>query len=67
MRKTLEPLEKEDIIDIFVEFSKRIDQEKQLLRDDIKDLKEENRQLKQQLNSRNNTRPPSLDFGKVPR
>ncbi len=66
-RETLEPLEKEDIINIFVEFSNRIEQEMQLLRDDIRDLKEENRQLKNQQNSRNSSRPPSQDFGKIPR
>ncbi|MGQ1788540.1 IS66 family transposase [Saccharicrinis sp. GN24d3] len=66
-RETLEPLEKEDIINIFVEFSNRIEEEMQLLRDDIKELKEENRQLKNQQNSRNSSRPPSQDFGKVPR
>ncbi len=32
-------------LNIFVEFSNRIEKEMQLLRDDIKDLKEENRQL----------------------
>ncbi len=66
-RETLEPLEKEDIINIFVEFSNRIEKEMQLLRDDIKDLKEENRQLMNQQNSRNSSRPPSQDLGKVPK
>ncbi len=31
-RETLEPLEKEDIINIFVEFNSRIDKKMQLLR-----------------------------------
>jgi len=66
-REILEPLNKESIINIFVEFSDRIEKEMQLLRDDIKDLKEENRQLKQKLNSRNSSRPPSQDYGKVPK
>lgn len=66
-RETLEPLAKEDIINIFVEFAEKM--EKQILQkqDDILSLKEENRQLKIPKNSKNSSRPPSHDFGHVPR
>lgn len=66
-RETLEPLAKDDIISVFVEFSNRVEKQIEQLQEDIRELKEENRQLKNAKNSRNSSRPPSHDFGKIPR
>jgi len=65
-RETLEPLSKDDIIDLFVEFSNKVEQTLNEMKEDIRVLKEENQRLKSQ-NSRNSSQPPSHDFGRVPR
>lgn len=65
-RETLEPLSKEQIIDLFVEFSNKVEKQLNELKEDIRVLKEENQRLKSQ-NSRNSSRPPSHDFGRPPR
>jgi transposase len=66
-REILEPLSKDDIINIFVEFTEKVEKQIEELKEDVRVLKEENQQLKQSQNSRNSSRPPSHDFGKVPR
>ncbi len=66
-RETLEPLKKEDIINLFVEFAEKVEKQIQQLQDDICSLQEENRQLKTPKNSRNSSQPPSHDFGSLPR
>lgn len=65
-RETLEPLDKGQIIDLFVEFSNKVEKQLNELKEDIRVLKEENQRLKSQ-NSRNSSRPPSHDFGRTPR
>ena len=65
-RETLEPLGKDQIIDLFVEFSNKKEEILQEMKENIRVLKEENQRLKSQ-NSRNSSRPPSHDFGRVPR
>jgi hypothetical protein len=65
-RETLEPIEKDDIINILVEFRQKIEKHIDQMREDIDLLKEENRQLKQTKNSRNSSIAPSHDFGRVP-
>jgi len=65
-RETLEPLSKDEIIDLFVDFSNKVEQTLNEMKEDIRVLKEENQRLKSQ-NSRNSSRPPSHDFGRVPR
>ena len=65
-RETLEPLSKDEIIDLFVEFASKVEKVIGEMQEDIRVLKEENQRLKQQ-NSRNSSRPPSHDFGRPPR
>lgn len=65
-RETLEPLSKDEIIDLFVEFGNKVEQTLNEMKEDIRVLKEENQRLKSQ-NSRNSSRPPSHDFGRAPR
>ena len=66
-RETLEPLEKEDIINLFVEYSRKVDHLIGEMQKEIHVLKEEVAQLKNGKNSRNSALPPSQDFGKPPR
>lgn len=65
-RETLEPLNKGQIIDLFVEFSSKLENTLNEMKEDIRILKEENQRLKSQ-NSQNSSRPPSHDFGNIPR
>lgn len=66
-RGVLEPLEKEEIINLFVEFAEKVEKQIQKMQEDICSLQEENRQLKMPKNSQNSSRPPSQDFGRLPR
>nr|WP_319398807.1 hypothetical protein [uncultured Carboxylicivirga sp.] len=44
-RETLEPLSKDQIIDLFVEFSNKVEQTLHEMKEDIRVLKEENQRL----------------------
>jgi transposase len=66
-REDLEPLEKEDIINLFVDFAEKVEKQIQQMQEDIRSSQEENRQLKMPKNSQNSSRPPSHDFGRLPR
>jgi len=63
-RDSLEPLSKDEIIDLFVEFSNKVEKIICEMQEDIRILKEENRRLKHPQNSRNSSRPPSHDLGR---
>ncbi len=63
-RETLELLRKDQIIELFVEFSSKVEKPLNEMQEDIRILKEENQGLKSQ-NSRNSSRPPSNDFGRT--
>jgi len=65
-RETLEALSKDQIIDLFIEFSNKVEKRFDEVQEDIRVLKEENQRLKSQ-NSGNSSRPPSHDFGRIPR
>ncbi|WP_066630776.1 IS66 family transposase [Labilibacter marinus] len=65
-RETLEPLNKDQIIDLFVEFSHKVEMQLNEMKEDIRVLKQENQRLKSQ-NSRNSYRPPSHDLGCTPK
>jgi hypothetical protein len=61
-RETIKPLSKDEIIDLFVVFSKLICE----TQEDMRYLTEENQRLKQQ-NCRNSSGSPSHDFDRPPK